>query len=132
TPIPDDDFFHFLQTSFVDQHTPDRRFADNFRPSRAEAHDVTRFRHDDSFADYAGLLDDFRMTMQLPVRAVNRNEVSRLHKGRHQLQFLFARVSTHVYRRLASVRIIDFRVPPVEMVHHPADGSFVAGNMPGG
>ena len=51
----------------------------------AEAQDITRFCDDDFPADHRCLLDQFRVPVKLPVRAVNRNEIFGLHQRYNEL-----------------------------------------------
>ena len=69
--------------------------------------------------------------MELPIRAMNRNEVSRFDQSHDQLQLFFAGMAAHMDGRLTAVRIIDLRAPAVEVIHHAADRALVAGNLAG-
>ena len=62
---------------------------------------------------------------------MNRNEVLWFDKRGDKFQFLFAAVSAHMHRGLAAIGVVDLCAPPIEVVHHPADGPFVSRNMAG-
>src|SRR5437016_7826977 len=130
--VTDDHLFNFLEAAFIDQDTPYRRLACNLGARRTEAQDVARFGYDDFFADNGRLLDQFRVSVKLPVRAVNGNEIFGLCERHYQFQFLFARMTAHMHWRLTPIGVIDFCPPAIKMVHHAPDCALVAGDLPGG
>ena len=68
------------------------------------------------------------MQLQLPVLAVDRNEIFRLHQIDDQLQLFLAGVSADVDRRRRSVVVDHVRLAPEQVIDHPVDGLLVAGN----
>src|SRR5262249_44176701 len=131
TTVANDHFLHFFQTSFVDQHAANRGLSCNLCPTRTESNDIARFCDNDLVANDTRFFHDLRVSMQLPVCPVNRNEIARLHQSGDELQLLFAGMPADMYGRLAAVGVIDFGVPAVKMIHHPPDGPLIPRNMTG-
>ena len=129
-PVANDDFFNFFQTSFVNQHAADGRLSRDLRSRRPEPDDVAGFGHDDPILHDRRFLDQSGMPVKLSICSVNRNEIAWLHKRDHKLQFLLTGMPTHVDRRLAAIRIVDFRMTAIKVVDHAADRSFVSRNLP--
>ena len=129
TAVADDHFFNFLETTFINQHAPHRRLTCDLRTCRTEAQDISGFGDDDFFADDGSFLHEFRVTVKLPIGPMNWNKIFGLHQCHHQLQFLFAGMPAYMHRRLASIGVIHFGAPAIEMIHHPADGAFVAWDL---
>jgi len=69
-----------------------------------------------------------RVQLQLPVLAVNGNEVFRLHQIDNKLKFLLASVSAYVDGRRRSVFVDYVRLAAEQMVNHAVDRLLVAGN----
>ena len=70
----------------------------------------------------------FGVQLQLPVLAVDRNEILRLHQVDDQLQFFLAGVSADVDRRRGAVFVNHVRLAAEQVVDHAVDGLLVAGN----
>src|SRR5207302_8098908 len=121
----DDHLFDFFQAAFIDQYAPYRRLAHNLGAGRTEAQDVAGFGDNDFLADNGGLLDQCSVPVQLPVGAVNGNEVFWLHQRHYEFQFLFARMTAHMHRRLTSIGVIDVGPPAIKMVHHAPDCALI-------
>ena len=66
--------------------------------------------------------------LQLPVFAVDGDEILRFNQVDDQLQLFLAGVPADVYRRLRTVVVNDMRVAAEEVVHHAIDGFLIAGN----
>src|SRR6516164_714337 len=128
--VADDHFFDLFETAFIDQHSSDLRLSDNLRAGGAKAKDVARLRNDDSVLNDGGLFDNLGMSVQLPIRSVDRDEVFRLHERHHQFQLFLARMSADVYGWLASVGVVNLRAPPIKVIHHAANGALVTRDMP--
>src|SRR5262249_16585169 len=131
TPVTNNHFLDFLQTAFINQHAANRSLFGNLCPGRAESDDIPRFCDNDSLANDACFVHDLRVTMQMPVCSVNRNEIARLNQRSDKLQFLFASMPAHMHRWLAALGVIDLGAASIKMVHHPADRALVPRNMTG-
>ena len=70
----------------------------------------------------------FGVQLQLAVFAVNGNEIARLDQVDDELEFFLAGVSADVNWRRGSVFVDDVGFAAEEVVDHPVDGFFVAGN----
>src|SRR5262245_12129118 len=127
--VANDDFLYFFQTALIDEHAAYRSLADNFRSVRPESHNVAGFGHDDTVSDDSSHFHDLRMPVQLPVRSVNWNEVTRLHQGGDQLQFFFTGMAADVHGRLPAVGVIELRAAAIKVIHHASNCALVAGNM---
>jgi hypothetical protein len=68
-----------------------------------------------------------RVTEQLPVFAVNGNEVARAHQVQKQLLLFLAGMARNM-QYAAGVVVIDQRALAEHVVQHAEDGLFVSGN----
>src|SRR5580700_1810292 len=68
------------------------------------------------------------MTKELPVFAVNRNEIFRSHELQQDFHFFLTGVSGDVNRRRAATLVIHQYAAAEEMVNHPEYRFFVSGN----
>ena len=75
----------------------------------------------------AQMLRQLRVLGHLPVLAVDRNEKARAHQIQHQPQLLRAAVTGNVDRRIHGA-VDHVRAAPGDVIHHPVNGFFVAGN----
>ena len=73
-------------------------------------------------------LGEFGMQLQLPVLAVDRNEVFRFDQVNDQFQFFLAGVAAHVYRRRGSVFVDDVCLAPEQVINHAIDRLLISRN----
>src|SRR5438876_2957824 len=77
-------------------------------------------------------LGEFGMQLQLPVLAVDRNEVFRFDQVNDQFQFFLAGVAAHVNWWRGSVFVDDVCLAPEQVIDHAIDRLLIAGNDAGG
>src|SRR5437764_39476 len=68
------------------------------------------------------------MQPELPIFAMDRNQVTRLHQVHNQLQFFLAGMAAHMYGRRRSIFVNHIGLPPEEVVNHAVDGLLISGN----
>ena len=66
--------------------------------------------------------------LQLPVLAVNGNEVFRLHQINNQLQLFLARVSAHMHWRRRTILVDHVRFAAEQVINHPVDRLLITWN----
>ena len=127
--VADHDILHHLiQRAGIDAHAADRDRLALARPRAVDLERFARFEHKRVFqAPVAQVLRQLSMASHLAILAVNGDEEFRPNQIQHQPQFLSAAVTGNVNRRVHG-SVEDIGATPRQVIDHPVDGFFVAGN----
>ena len=105
--VADHHLFDFFERAGIHQHASGR---DGLAPMRAaigrKFHRMAAFQQENLAADCAQLFSQRRMAEQLPVFAVNRDEIFRPHQLQQDFHFFLAGVAGDVDRRGAAAFVI--------------------------
>src|SRR6266566_8248414 len=126
-PVANDELLDLFERAGIDQNAARRKRLPAISPLSGKFNWLPIFDEQDFSRHYAKLMRQGCVTKQMPVFAMNGDEVARANELENKLLFFLAGVAGNV-NDAAAIFVIDQGAAAEHVVQHAEDGFFVAGN----